>query len=217
MKIYPSLISGDILNIEKMVTTLNDVCDGYHVDVMDDHFVPNLTWGPAFVAAIGSISSLPLHVHLMVDKPGKWLDRLTLKKDDLFIFHHEVFFHDEDIVALLESGKKCGCKVGIAVNPKTDVDKVFSCLSHVDHVLLMSVEPGFSGQSFMPEVVEKVQPLVAQRNQQGVSFTIGMDGGIGKENIKMVADAGVDCVGIASAIFSQKNSVAALKELYNIL
>jgi len=214
MEIYPSLISGDILNIEKMITTLDGKCDGYHLDVMDDHFVPNLTWGPAFVTAIGRITTKPIHLHLMVDNPTPWLDRVTLKKDDVFIFHHEVFFHIEKTASFIARIKKLGCFVGVAINPATPVDVTFSYLPEIDHLLLMSVNPGFSGQKFMTEVVQKVAPLIKKREEMQLKFTIGMDGGVGVSTIKTLKEVGVDQVGIASAIFSQSDPTKALEELY---
>lgn len=214
MKIFPSLISGDILNIERMIKTFDDKCDGYHIDVMDDHFVPNLTWGPAFVDAIGKMTGLPLHVHLMVDNPEKWLDRVSLKKDDIFIFHHESFFHVEEILSFIKKIKSLSCGVGVAINPGTLVDETVAYLSEIDHLLLMSVNPGFSGQKFMPEVLGKVAPLVEQRQANQLRFSIGMDGGINLENIKKVVGAEVDYVGAASAIFSSPDPVNALAGLY---
>jgi ribulose-phosphate 3-epimerase len=214
VKIFPSLISADILNLESVIKTFNNHCDGYHVDVMDDHFVPNLTWGPAFARAVVDATSLPIHLHLMVDNPERWLDRDFLLKDDLFVFHYEVFSDNEEIENFLQKLREKRYKIGIAINPDTAVEKIFPFASRIDHVLLMSVNPGFSGQKFMPEVVEKVAPLVELRKDKNLVFTIGMDGGVGQGNIKLLSQAGVDEVGIASAIFAQSDPVVAVKALY---
>ena len=228
MKIFPSLISADILDLKSVIKTFNNHCDGYHVDVMDDHFVPNLTWGPAFSRAIVNATSLPIHLHLMVDNPEAWLDRDFLRKDDLFIFHYEVFSDDEEVKAFLQKLSEKRYKIGIAINPDTDVEKVFPFITKptggfnpLDHVLLMSVNPGFSGQKFMPEVVEKVAPLIKLRTAGGfnpqekkLNFTIGMDGGVGQSNIQLLCQAGVDEVGVASAIFAQGDPVSAIRDLY---
>ncbi|MBU1007915.1 ribulose-phosphate 3-epimerase [Candidatus Dependentiae bacterium] len=214
MKIFPSLISGDILNIERMILTFDDKCDGYHIDVMDDHFVPNLTWGPVFINAIGKSTCRPLHIHLMVSDPEKWLDRITLKKTDTFIFHHESFFHVDALLVFIKKLRKLSCAIGVAVDPSTPIKRVTPYLSEIDHLLLMSVKPGFSGQEFMPEVLEKVGYLVEQRERLKANFSIGMDGGIGLKNIKTIADFGVDCVGIASAIFAAHDPIRALAGLY---
>lgn len=210
MKIYPSLISGNLLHIQQMLTELDGVCDGYHIDVMDDHFVPNLTWGPAFVNAIRGGTTFPLDVHLMVDNPEEWVERLSLQQGDYFVFHYEAC---QNVEGLLSQVKAKGWKAGVALSPKTPVDAIENFLSAVDHVLIMSVEPGFSGQAFLPEVVEKVSQLLVLREEKGLSFTIGIDGGIGLENIKMVVDAGVDIVGAASAIFSQPDAKLAIEAL----
>lgn len=214
MEIFPSLISADLLNLSKIIKELDPHCDGYHIDVMDDHFVPNLTWGPAFVQAILNASGLPVHIHLMVTDPEKWLTRIKLSPQDVFIFHYEATLEQDRILKFIDAVKVLGCKVGIAINPGTPVTAIFDYVDNVDHILVMSVEPGFSGQKFMPEVVDKVESLVNQRESMNLNFTIGMDGGIGKENIKMLAQKGVDQFGVASAIFSEKNIVKALKDLY---
>lgn len=214
MKIFPSLISSDLLNLSKTIKALDAHCDGYHIDIMDDHFVPNLTWGPAFTKAILNSTDLPLHVHLMVDKPEKWINRIKFRIKDIFIFHYEATKDPERILNLINAIKILGCKVGIAVNPETPIDRIFDFVDNVDHVLVMSVEPGFSGQKFMPEVLNKVEYLVNQRDAMNLNFSIGMDGGIRKENIKIVEQKGVDLVGVASAIFSTSSFVKNLEELY---
>ncbi len=216
MEILPSLISGDILNLEKTIKLLDSHCDGYHIDVMDDHFVPNLTWGPMFVNKIVQTTSLPIHAHLMVDNPASWVDRLKLRFDDIFIFHTESLVDFQEIDELILDIKDKGLKVGIALNPQTDVNLIFNFLKDLDHVLLMSVEPGFSGQKFIPKVVEKIKPLIDKREELNQSFKIGIDGGIGKDNIRMLSEAGVDQFGVASAIFYRNDPVTALQDLYNV-
>jgi ribulose-phosphate 3-epimerase len=216
VEIFPSLISSDILNLEKTMQLLDKHCDGYHIDVMDDHFVPNLTWGPAFVNAIKKATELPLHVHLMVEEPEHWIDRLDLNSSDIFIFHIEVFLGSTKICRdLIESVQKKNWRVGIAINPDTSVESVHEFLRDVDHVLLMSVQPGFSGQLFMSDVLQKVEPILRVRRDKDLTFTLGMDGGIDKNNIEMIANEGVEQVGIASGIFTQKDWVQALKDLYS--
>ncbi len=214
MKIYPSLISADILNLSKVISGLNKACDGYHIDVMDDHFVPNLTWGPAFVNAICSSTNLSVHLHLMVDDPIKWVNRVDLKKEDIFIFHHEVVSNFQDINKIKSN---INSKLGVAVNPETSINKIFSYLSILDHVLIMSVKPGFSGQKFIPEVLDKATLLYNYRKEKKLNFTIGMDGGVGLSNIKIIAESGVDEVGVASAIFLSRDPILAVDLLYKSL
>lgn len=215
MEILPSLISGDILNLESTIKLLSDHCDGFHIDVMDDHFVPNLTWGPAFVNAIMQKTNLPLHIHLMVDNPVTWVDRIKLRQNDLFIFHLEAALDFQEVGDIIETTKKRNLKVGIAIKPKTDITHVFEFLNHLDHVLIMSVNPGFSGQKFMPEVIKKLEPLIKKRKEMNLDFTIGMDGGIDITNIRYLSACGVDQFGVASAVFGQPDPVKALQELYN--
>lgn len=216
MQIFPSLISSDLLNLKKIINDLDSHCDGYHIDVMDDHFVPNLTWGPAFVQAILNNTNLPLHIHLMVDEPEKWINRIKFRTMDTFIFHYEATEDPERILNLINAIKVLGCKIGIAISPKTDINKIFDFIDNVDHILVMSVEPGFSGQKFMPEVLNKVEHLVNQRNAMNLNFSIGMDGGIGKDNIELLKQKGVNLVGVASAIFATPSFAENLEELYKI-
>src|SRR3990172_9915424 len=124
MTIYPSLISSDLLNLAATLSLFDDHCDGYHLDVMDDHFVPNLTWGPAFINAIASHTKLPLNVHLMVDNPENWLNRLTLSQKDSFIFHWEALNDVEQVIALAQTIRAKGILAGLAINPKTDVESI---------------------------------------------------------------------------------------------
>jgi ribulose-phosphate 3-epimerase len=207
MKIYPSLISADILNLQKAIDLTAPHSDGYHIDVMDDHFVPNLTWGPAFVNAIIKATSLPIHLHLMVDNPTKWLDRVAFRKNDVFIFHHEAMNGDVSIL------KKISCKKGVAISPDTSIEAIFPYFSQLDYVLIMSVYPGFSGQAFIPKVVEKVKPLREFCAQNRISATVGIDGEVSASNIKMLSDAGIDEVGVASAIFGSGDPVREMKQL----
>ncbi|MFH0898845.1 MAG: ribulose-phosphate 3-epimerase [bacterium] len=217
MKIYPSLISSNILELKKTIEELEPYCQGFHLDVMDDHFVPNLTWGPVFINAITHATSLARQVHLMVDNPETWVHRLNLSMQDSFIFHIEAVrngSHARDIVQQLKAKK---IRVGIALNPNTSVDSILGLLKDVDEVLVMSVEPGFSGQAFIQNVMEKVVRIRTLREKQNLSFLISMDGGIGFDNIAMIQGEGVDIVGVASAIFSRKDTVRALKDLQGVL
>jgi ribulose-phosphate 3-epimerase len=181
---------------------------------MDNHFVPNLTWGPAFVQAFTHATELPLHVHLMVDKPASWIDRLNLRSQDLFIFHYEACTPPETIKKIIEQLKNKSIKIGIAISPKTPIDPIFEYVSLLDHVLIMSVNPGFSGQTFMPETLKKVTPLLEKRATQKLNFTIGMDGGINHTNIQQLKIAGIEEIAAASAVFTQKDPVYALQKLY---
>lgn len=213
MKIYPSLISADLLNLKSVIAQLNEHCDGYHLDVMDDHFVPNLTWGPDFINRIRQATKKQLDIHLMVDNPQSWLARLKLNKNDMITFHIEAIKTPQDIEQFIADIQAAQLNAGIALNPGTEIEKAFFHLNSLDHVLLMSVNPGFSGQAFIPEVITKIKPLIHQRQQTNASFIIGMDGGVSLDNIKQLAQHGVDYICAASAIFEQADPIKALKKL----
>lgn len=217
MEIYPSLISSDLLNLEKTIKLLEPHCHGFHIDIMDDHFVPNLTWGHGFVNSIAKATKQPLHVHLMVDNPESWINRLALRSTDCFIFHIEASKTKSETMMLIEAVHDARHPVGIAVNPATNIELIHEYLPLLQIVLIMSVQPGFSGQKFMPEVVHKVPELVALRKKLNAQFKICMDGGIGTNNIATLAEMGVDQVGAAASIFAQPDPKTALLELYRLV
>ena len=217
MEFYPSLISSDLLNLRSTLALLDPHVHGYHIDVMDDHFVPNLTWGPAFVSAIRQTTQLPLHIHCMVDNPEKWIDRLELYQGDTLLFHVEAF---KDTKAchdfFFNAHNVCKHRLGIVLNPETDIESIFPILKFVDNVLVMSVNPGFSGQTFIGSVMSKIPKLMQERKIQNHSFVISMDGGINQSNIAMLAEHGVEQVGMANALFGQDDPIKALNELVNL-
>lgn len=216
MKIYPSLMCADLLNLSKVISNFDSVCDGYHIDVMDDHFVPNLTWGSDFINAIVKATKLPLLVHLMVDNPSSWPERLRLRDDDVFIFHYEVFECFEPIRNLINVVRSNGWKVGVAFNPETDWTLFKSEISNIDVVLVMAVHPGFAGQKFIPKVIDKIKELDDFRRTQKMEFKICVDGGVSKKNIKELVSIGADAFSVGSAIFLEESPLKALKDLYRV-
>ncbi len=246
MEIYPSLISSDVLNLGTTIAQLDTVCHGYHIDIMDDHFVPNLTWGAQFANAIRKATTLPLHIHLMVDEPTHWLERfeapsqraLFLHQDktiplhlqtpalnyqpenmpkDVLFFHQETLSDEKQQREFIQAIHYQGFKAGVAINPKTDISSLNAIFPHIDAVLLMSVEPGFSGQKFIPETLEKINPILSLKKQYNKEITLCMDGGINEHNIGKIAAHGVNQVAVASAIFDTSDPVQALKKLYTSL
>jgi ribulose-phosphate 3-epimerase len=216
MHICPSLISSDLLNLKQTLASFDPIVDGYHIDVMDDHFVPNLTWGPAFINAIRHSTQQPLVIHLMVDRPVTWPSRLSLKPTDTIIYHHEAISDTSIQKELIQHVHSKEWKIGIAINPTTPIESIFDMLSLVDVILLMSVKPGFSGQLFIPDVMKKIEPLITMRSQHNYKFTISMDGGINEKNIHELAQAKIDSVAVAAAIFQQPDPIHALKNLKNL-
>jgi len=212
--LYPSLISSDILNLQRTIESLDPYCAGYHLDVMDYHFVPNLTWGPAFLHAIAKATTKKVWVHLMVDNPEMWVEKLDLPAGTLVTFHIETTNEPERLINLIQNKKWLA---GIAMSPKTAIEELFPFLGRIHQALVMSVQPGHSGQLFMPSAIDKVNRLAEYRKSNNLHFSIGIDGGVNKENISMLVKAGVDDFGIATAIFGQPDPVAALQELNKLI
>lgn len=208
--IYPSLISGDLLNLERTITNLEPHCSGFHVDIMDNHFVPNLTWGAQFATAIGSATTKPVWVHLMVDDPRLFVQRMTLPPESIVSFHIE---SGSDIQQISADILKNKWVPSLAISPKTDVEKVFPHLDVIDHVLLMSVEPGFSGQQFLPHSAQRLETLIQHRIDHNLDFVVGMDGGINTGNIANLFQKGAQHFAIASGVFAHNNPVEALQKL----
>lgn len=208
-KIYPSLISGDLLNLEQQIKALEPHCAGFHLDVMDFHFVPNLTWGPDFINAIRTATTQQLWIDLLVDEPLPYLSRLKLNHNDIVSIHYESIY-DTNIFYQMHMKN---WQASLALDPKTPIEVIIPFLDVIDHVLLMSVVPGFSGQEFVHESVEKLKKLHALREEHEAEFSIGMDGGLSATTLPLVVPYGVDTIAIASAIFNAPNPVEELKKL----
>ncbi len=209
-RIFPSLIGANLINLERDIQRLDSHCDGYHLDIMDNHFVPNLTFGVDVVHAISKATSRQLWIHLMVDNCDSWIARLNLPAGSILSFHPE---STKDIAHTINRIKEKKLMASIAIKPKMAAEDIFEFLHLIDQVLVMSVEPGFSGQRFLESVTAKLTSLVQYRQTHELSFSIGMDGGIGADNIGMLAQQGVSDFAIASAIFSQPDPIAALQAL----
>lgn len=212
MKLFPSIISANLLNLESVIRTIDPHVDGYHIDIMDDHFVPNLTWGPMFVAALRTVTNRPFQIHLMVDNPATWISRLACATGDSFVFHVEAVTASQ-VGPVLATAKQAGWRVGLALNPATEIERVGLYLAQLDEVMIMSVNPGSSGQSFI-DTSAKAPALRALSSRLSVEAPlIAMDGGVGLQNIGMLALAGIDLVGVASAIFSGIDPVKNIQNL----
>ncbi len=207
IKIAPSILSADFSCLEKGIDLVREA-EWIHVDVMDGHFVPNITIGPLIVKALRKITKQFLDVHLMIENPGKYVEDFARSGADLITIHAEAC---EDLEGLLGLIRKNNCKVGISIKPKTSVKEIESVLDKVDLVLVMSVEPGFGGQKFMPEVVPKIRELKALAKERNLDFEIEVDGGINRENCSEVAEAGAKILVAGSAIFGSKNPKEELR------
>jgi ribulose-phosphate 3-epimerase len=212
IQIYPSLISSNLLTLKDTITTLEPYCDGFHIDVMDNHFVPNLTWGPIFVNQIAQCSIKPLAIHFMTDKTPDLIKQLTLKKESIISFHIEANAIQE-ILGLITLKK---LRSSLALKPNTPLETIFPYVHTIDQILLMSVEPGFSGQQFLPQSIQKLKHLHEYKKNNNLFFEIAMDGGINADNIHKLAQLGCSVFYIASALFNAQDPLEQLKRLYSI-
>jgi ribulose-phosphate 3-epimerase len=197
VRINPSILAADFVNMQSELQRIA-TADLVHVDVMDNHFVPNLTFGPQMVGRIQDVSPVPLDVHLMIDDPDRW----ALGYAELGAY--SVTFHAEaahDPISLARRLRAIGARAGIAVKPGTSVEPYLDLLEEFDQVLVMTVEPGFGGQSFMPETMPKLQSLREAVTARGLDVWLQVDGGITEETIVTAAAAGADTFVAGSAVF----------------
>ncbi len=211
MKLAPSLLAADLANLAGAL----ELCeaggaDVVHYDVMDGHFVPNLTFGIPVLKALATRTQLPIDVHLMVDEPDRLLDAYLEAGAAWISVHWEVATHLDRTLARI---RDAGAKAGVVLNPATPIEVLTEILPGLDFVLLMSVNPGFGGQDFLPYVLDKARRLRQVIEQRKLPVTIEMDGGIGLGNIRQVVASGVDVCVAGSAIFRQQNPVAAMRQL----
>lgn len=211
MKIAPSILAADLADL----TSALAVCEQggaelVHLDVMDGRFVPNLTFGAPVVAAVSRHTVLPLDVHLMVEDPGRLLDDYLDTGVQSIAVHWEATVHLDRLLGRIRDR---GAAAGVAVNPATPVELLTDALPRLDYVLLMSVNPGFAGQAFLPHVLDKARRLRRMVQAQNLQVEIAMDGGIGPENIGRAQRAGVDWCVAGSSVFGAEDPVATIGDL----
>jgi ribulose-phosphate 3-epimerase len=212
MKIHPSILSADFANLEAELATISGA-DAAHLDVMDNHFVPNLTFGLPVVSRLFAVSKLPLDVHLMIEDPDRWAPSFAEVGCDSVTFHLEAA---KDPIGLAKRIRDIGSKAAIAIKPNTPFSEVEQLLGEIDMLLVMTVEPGFGGQKLIPETVSKVVAAKAALRAKGLSVAIQVDGGVTESNIAQLADAGADVFVAGSAVFNAENrnlEIAKLREL----
>lgn len=199
--IAPSILSADYGRLAEEVSAVTEAgADLIHVDVMDGHFVPNLTIGPPVLRALRKVASVPLDVHLMIEQPERWVAEYADAGADIITVHAEAAVH---LHRALEAIHTAGKKASVAINPATPLEHLRHVLDLVDMVLIMSVDPGFGGQSFIPHVLDKISALRAEASARGRELDIEVDGGIKIDNVDQVTRAGANVIVSGSGIFSE--------------
>ncbi len=211
IKIAPSILSADFARLGEQVVEVEEAgADLLHIDVMDGHFVPNLTIGPLVVSSLRKITKLPLDVHLMIDNPDVLIPAFIDAGADMITVHTEVCYHLHRTIHMI---KESGVKAGAVLNPGTPLSFLEHVLPDVDMILLMSVNPGFGGQKFIPQVLSKISNLHKIIEQEHKHIQLEVDGGIKLDNARTAASAGADILVAGSAIFGTPNPGEALKQM----
>ena len=212
LKIAPSILSSDFLHLENEIKAVEKAgADMLHLDIMDGHFVPNLTFGPGIVKQVRSITHLPLDAHLMITNPADFIDKFIDAGVNYLSFHIET---DTNYVSLFRKIRKLGVKAGIAINPETSIDALPGIIDEIDYVLIMSVHPGFGGQAFIEESVEKV--IEAKKIIGSRPIEIEIDGGINYQTAKLVKEASVNILVAGNFIFKSDDYAKTIAGLRNV-
>jgi ribulose-phosphate 3-epimerase len=210
--ISPSILGGSFSNMEKVILDLDKSKAEYiHFDVMDGDFVPNLTFGPQFISNLRGFSKKVFDVHLMINRVGMFINEYIQTGADLITFHIEI---DENIHEIINAIKSANIKCGISLKPKTNWEVIKPYIENLDQILVMTVEPGFGGQSFMNDQLEKIKKIREFTNSQNIQIDLQVDGGINYETGKLCTEAGANVLVAGSFLFKQDNLTLATNQLY---
>jgi ribulose-phosphate 3-epimerase len=211
----PSILSSDFAHLAEQIKLVESAgADLIHLDVMDGHFVPNITFGPKMVEDVNKVTNLPLDVHLMISEPEKYIPQFAKAGADWISVHYEASKH---LNRLINQIRENGCKAGVVINPATTADLLDDILPYLDYVLIMSVNPGFGGQKFIVNALDKSKCLLDKISKKKLNVIIEMDGGIGLENMKIVKESGVEVFVCGNSIFGSKDIAKTVKEMKSIL
>ncbi|WP_099363048.1 ribulose-phosphate 3-epimerase [Fredinandcohnia onubensis] len=214
IKIAPSILSADFAKLgEEIRDVENGGADYIHVDVMDGHFVPNITIGPLIVEAIRPITKLPLDVHLMIENPDQYISAFANAGADIITVHVEACPHLHRTIQLIKSH---GVKAGVVLNPATPVDTIKHIIEDIDLVLLMTVNPGFGGQKFIHSVLPKIEEVARMVKEKNLNVEIEVDGGVNEETARLCVEAGANVLVAGSAVYNQVDRKAAIEKIRNM-
>ncbi|MEO6488287.1 MAG: ribulose-phosphate 3-epimerase [Thermoanaerobaculia bacterium] len=210
VKIAPSLLSADFTRLAEEIATIEAGADLLHLDIMDGHFVPNITIGPPVIKALRGVTRLPFDCHLMIEQPQRFIDRFLEAGADMISIHLESEPHLQRALQMIRDG---GAKAGIAINPATPVEALSSAIEFCDYILVMSVNPGFGGQKFIEPVVPKIRHIARMILERGLSVLIEVDGVIDATTAPAVVGAGATLLVAGSAVFGQKDRIRAMESI----